>query len=121
VGEKFSELWVHGIAQRVHVDPASRLIADIVAAMSAYHEYECTKIKIAAENRDYDPAKHKNDLLDSEQLVYLADPTLHFLTCDRGYAKRVTKSEQAKRIHTVSVEELAKAERVEALLAEVTN
>ena len=120
VGDKFSEVWVHGIAQRVKIDPTSRPLADIVAAMSAYHEYESAKVKVAAENRDYDPSKHKNDLLDSEQLVYLADPPLHFLTCDGGYSKRVTKSEQATRIHVVPLEELADTGRVEALLEKVT-
>jgi len=121
VGERFSEVWVHGIARRVRIDPASCPITDIVAAMSAYHEYEYAKVKVAAENRDYDPAKHSNDLSDSEQLVYLADPPLHFLTCDGGYSKRVTKSEQGKRIHRVSIEELADPGKAEALLTEVTS
>ena len=119
LGDQLSEVWVHGIAQRVKVDPASRPTADIVAALSAYHEYECAKVKVAAENRDYDPARHRNDLLDSEQLVYLADPPIHFLTCDGGYSKRVTKSEQAKRIHTASRVELQDATGAEALLAKV--
>jgi hypothetical protein len=107
-------------AQRVKTDPASRPVADIVAAMSAYHEYESAKVKVAAENRDYDPAKHKNDLLDSEQLVYLADSPVHFLTCDSGYSNRVTKSDQARKIHTVSANELTDAAWVEELLRIIT-
>ena len=69
-------------------------------------------------NPEYKP--DKNDLLDSEQLPYLGDPRLHFLTCDGGYAVRIKKSPQAARIHKVGLDELATVEKVEALLRRVT-
>jgi len=105
VGEKFSKVWVQGIAQRVSADPKSRPIEGIVSALSAYHEFEKERLKLATSNAEYKP--DKNDLLDSEQLVYLGNPALNFLTCDGGYSKRVKQSKQAKRIHRVSREALA--------------
>lgn len=119
VGEKFSEVWVHGIAQRVKADPKSRPLPDIVAGLSAYHEFEEARLKVAASNPAYEP--DKNDLIDSEQLVYLGDPALHFITCDGGYSKRIKKSAQAARIYKVSLSELEVAGRVEALLARITS
>jgi len=116
--EEFSEAWVHGIATRVRVDPKSRPVAEIVAALSAYHEFEEERLKVAASNLQYVP--RPNDLLDSEQLVYLGDPALRFLTCDGGYFARIKKSPQAKQICRASHEELADGARVEELLRRIT-
>lgn len=116
--EAFSEMWVYGIAKRTKVDPACRAVADIVSSLSAYHEFEEQRLLTAANNPEYKP--DKNDLLDSEQLPYLGDPQLHFLTCDGGYAARIKKSPQVARIHKVALDELATVEKVEALLRRVT-
>lgn len=119
VGEEFSQVWAHGIAQRVKADPKSRPLPEIVAGLSAYHEFEEERLKVAASNPGYKP--DENDLLDSEQLVYLGDPALHFITCDGGYLKRIKQSAQAARIHKASLSELEVAGRVEALLAKITS
>jgi hypothetical protein len=116
--ERFSEMWVHGIAHRTKSDPASRPIAEIVKSLSAYHEYEEQRLLIAVKNPQYKP--DDNDLIDSEQLPYLGDEKLHFVTCDRGYAARIKKSPQAIRIHRVAIEELATAQQVESLLQKIT-
>jgi hypothetical protein len=58
--------------------------------------------------------------MDSEQLPYLGDPKLHFLTCDGGYEARIKKSPQVKRIHRVSLDDLATVERVERKIRELT-
>src|SRR5262249_33460946 len=93
--EKFSEMWLYGIAQRTKCDPACRQTSDVVSSLSAYHEYEEQRLFTAVKNATYKP--DDNDLMDSEQLPYLGDPTLHFLTCDGGYEARIKKSPQAKR------------------------
>lgn len=118
VGDKFSEVWAHGIARRVRADPRSRPLPEIVAGLSAYHEFEEERLRVAASNPAYVP--DKNDLLDSEQLVYLGDPALHFITCDGGYLKRIRKSAQAAQIYRASLNELEDARRVETLLANMT-
>ena len=117
-GDKFSEGWLYGIARRATVDPNARPLAEVVSALSAYYEFEEERIKLAAHDPHYEP--DQNDIIDSQQLVYLGDPVLHFLTCDGGYCKRVRKSEQAARIHKVSHEELGDVRRVEAIMRHVT-
>lgn len=116
--ESFSEMWVYGIAKRANADPGCRPVADIVSSLSAYHEFEEQRLRIAVNNLAYKP--DKNDILDSEQLPYLGDPQLHFLTCDGGYLARIKKSPQADRIHKLTLDELASVEKVDALLRKIT-
>jgi hypothetical protein len=49
-------------------------------------------------------------------LVYLADPSLCMITADRGIKCKVTKSEQAARIITISADDLMDARKAEAVL-----
>ena len=116
--EAFSEMWVAGIAKRAKADPACRPVADIISSLSAYHEFEEQRLLTAVNNLAYKP--DKNDILDSEQLPYLGDSQLHFLTCDSGYLTRVKKSPQAAQIHKVALGELASVEKVEVLLRKIT-
>jgi hypothetical protein len=117
--EAFTELWVYGIARRVKADPTSRPVADIVSSLSAYHEFEEQRLRVAVDNPEYKP--DKNDPLDSEQLPYLGDAKLRFLTCDGGYLARIKKSPQAAQIHKVALDDLTTVEKVETLLRQVTN
>jgi hypothetical protein len=116
--DQFSEKWAYGLAHRVKADPKSRPIQEIVGALSAYHEFEEEKLKLAARDTKYNP--DPNDILDSLQLVYLGDPALHFLTCDGGYLARVKKSPFVVRIQKVSVGEFADAVKLKAFLRKVT-
>lgn len=116
--EEFSEMWVFGIAKRAKIDPKSRPVAEVVSALSAYHEYEEDRLKTAANNPQYKP--DKNDLLDSEQMLYLGDPALHFLTCDGGYLARIKNSPQAAQIHKVSLDDLTTVDKIDAILRKVT-
>jgi hypothetical protein len=115
-GEKFSRAWFQGIATRVKADPKSREMSEIVTTLNAYHEFEKGKLQIALANTNYNPGKHQNDLFDAEQLIYLSDPSLCFLTCDAGIANLVKNSSQAKRVICVAPEELANATKVEKLI-----
>ena len=116
--EKVSDAWFRGIASRVNAEPASRSQSQIVSALSAYHEFEQTKLQIAVQSKNYNHKKHMNDLLDAEQLIYLWDLKLGFLTCDAGF-KRVKTSPQAARIITVLPEDLAGIGKVGAFLRKV--
>jgi hypothetical protein len=116
--EAFSEMWVSGIAKRAKADSGCRPVAEIIASLSAFHEFEEQRLLTAVKNRKHKP--RKNDILDSEQLPYLGDSQLHFLTCDRGYLARIKKSPQAAQIHKVALDELASVEKVEALLRKIT-
>ena len=78
--DSFDEVWLAGVAKRVGVDPTQYKKEDVIAALSAYHEFERQKLLIAVKDPQYKPENHANDLLDAEQLTYLADPRLHLLT-----------------------------------------
>jgi hypothetical protein len=118
-GDKFSVAWFRGIANRVKADPTSKTVAEILSALNAYHEFEEAKLRIAVQSKDYNPEKHRNDLFDAEQLIYLSDPSLGFLTCDTGFQNLVKKSPQAARITTVPPADLADGTRVETLLRKI--
>ena len=93
--------------------------AQLLAALSAYHEFEVEKLKVAIANPSYNPSKHKNDALDARQLVYLCDRSLHFLVCDNGYLTKVRQSAQRSRIHQTSQKTLSDPDKIEALLANI--
>jgi hypothetical protein len=116
-----TEAWFHGIANRIHADPNSRKMSEIVVALSAYHEFEESKLQTALTTPKYNPLSqtNRNDIFDAEQLVYLGDKSLCLLTCDKGFRKRVKKSEQVPRIITATHEELVDATKAEALLKKV--
>ncbi len=118
--ETFTEIWLNGLARRAGLQPTTRPVAQVVAALSALHEFEYNKLRVALGNRNYNAQKHRNDLFDAEQLIYLGDPALHFLTVDRGYLPKLTKSAQRQRIHEVPVTLLADAGKVEILLRQIT-
>src|SRR6266571_392384 len=119
-GGNFSKAWFQGIANRVKADSKSKDMKEIVAALNAYHEFEESKLRVALLSKDYKPEKHQNDLLDAEQLIYLSDPFLCFLTCDSGFRKLVKKSPQTKRIIVAPPHELIDAATVEVLVRGIT-
>lgn len=92
--------FAHGVANRVRVKPGQKPEREVVGALSAYFEYQNRILSKATANKNYNFLKHQNDALDAEQLVYLADPGLHFLTGDTGF-QEVKESEQRARIHIV--------------------
>ena len=59
----------------------------IAGCLPAYFEYHSDLIQRAIPNDEFNSfsRKHLNDHFDAEQLVFLADPSLHFFTADQGY------------------------------------
>jgi hypothetical protein len=110
--------WFLGIAKRVHAEPDSRPVTDIVSALSAYHEFEESKLQTALANPAYNPLSNtnQNDVIDSEQLVYLGDESLRIITADKGIGRKVKKSKQAARIVIASPGDLMDACKAEAVL-----
>ena len=117
--EAFTEVWCAGIRRRVNQQQNPKPNADIVAALSAYHEFDLNKLKIALAQPDYNILKHKNDLLDAEQMIYLGDPNLNFLALDHGYLSKVVKSPFRCRIHHIERRELATPLGAEAALRQI--
>jgi hypothetical protein len=118
-GNWFSEPWYQGMAKRAKADPKSKTSPEMVTMFNAYHEFERVKLETALQAKDYNPDKHRNDLFDGEQLIYLAGEEMRFLTCDKGFL-RVGKSPQAARIKVVSPNDISDPKKVEQSLRAIT-
>jgi hypothetical protein len=116
----FEVVFAAGIRQRVSETPVLP-ICELLKSLGAYYEFERDKLRIAAGNVNYRPERHANDLLDAEQLVYLADSRLCFLTCDGGYRKRVTRGPQRDRIHVRRIADFATPESISFMLREIVS
>jgi hypothetical protein len=59
----------------------------IAACLPAYFEYHADLVvrAIPCDEFNFFSRKHLNDHFDAEQLIFLADPSLHFFTGDQGY------------------------------------
>lgn len=90
------------LANRARVDSEDEAVGRFADKLAAYYSYDTQALKIALLMPEYNflSKKRKNDLFDSEQLLYLAYPDICFLTTDRGY-KRVTTIEQGDRVRLV--------------------
>jgi hypothetical protein len=110
--------WFNGIAKRAKVDANSKKIPEAESLLGAYHEFEQSKLQTALLIPKYNPLSHKNrnDIIDSEQLIYLGDPSLCMLTADKAIKSKVVKSEQAARIIVATPENLRDATKAEAVL-----
>lgn len=98
--QEHRSIFARSIATRAGTDPAVVDADAVIANLDALYIYEAGKLAIAAAAPDYNVAKHANDLYDAEQLVYLSDGRLHFLTSDTGFT-RSAGSPQFSRIHIV--------------------
>ncbi len=98
-------IFAQSIARRAGVEPESVDVDFVLTHLDAHYCFEQQRINAAIENSEYNVTKRANDVYDSELLVYLADPSLHLLTCDTGF-NRSNGSSQANRIHIVPTDVL---------------
>ena len=91
-------IFARSIARRAGFDEAKVDVDFVVKSLNALYVFENHRMQVGAQNHDYNVDKHSNDVYDAELLIYLADPTLHLLTSDKGFC-RVEKSSQANRVH----------------------
>jgi hypothetical protein len=89
-----------GLATRAGAGPDLRRANELARLLGAYFEYHADFIHRAVFNQAFNffSREHLNDLFDAEQLLYLSDESLHFVTCDSGY-RSVAQGAQAARIH----------------------
>lgn len=91
--------------------------AQIEAALSAYIEYH-TELTVRAVNNpvfNFLSRNHLNALIDAEQLAYLVDQSLTFITTDEDF-EWVTNSAQAARIRVVAMNDVRDPARALAFL-----
>jgi hypothetical protein len=66
----FSEEWLKCLIPSLRENGDAQKTRILLEALSAYHEFELEKVKVATVNEDYKSYKHRNDVLDAQQLVY---------------------------------------------------
>lgn len=91
-------IFARSCARRAGFDETRVDVESVVKSLNALYVFEKHRMQVGAQNHDYNVDKHSNDVYDAELLIYLADPTLHLLTSDKGFC-RIEKSSQADRVH----------------------
>jgi hypothetical protein len=114
------KIFAESIARRAGMEPATVDVDFIVTALDAHYRFEQQRIEAAIANPKYNITRRANDVYDAELLIYLAEPSLHLLTCDRGFS-RVQDSPQANRVHVVSAEALRNADAAIATLKQIVS
>jgi hypothetical protein len=111
-----------GLAKRVDVSPLAPLTYGLRRLFSAFFEYEEERALLIGADRHYNPANARNinDAFDSEQLLYLTNPDLRFITCDRKYSRRVTRCRQAGQIVTADAADLQDTAGATQLITRIT-
>jgi hypothetical protein len=107
--QQHKTIFAHSIARRSGVPEQGIAVDHIVNSLDAHLRFEMNRIETAIRNNKYNIERRRNDLLDAEFLIYLAEPSFHFLTCDKGFS-RAGGSPQANRIHIASTADLETAE-----------
>jgi hypothetical protein len=109
-----------GIAERIGAPPASWAEEVVAERLSAYFEFHTDLIvrAVQALGFKFSTPDHLNDHFDAEQLSYLADSDLHFITCDAGYT-RVRHAPQRNRIHVLSASDLQDPNLASEVIADV--
>jgi hypothetical protein len=113
-------IFAQSIARRAGIDPASVDVVSVLTHLDAHYRFEQQRIQAAYDIPNYNIQKRANDAYDAELLIYLADPSLHLLTCDRGF-ERVGNSPQANRIHIVTPDDVLDPDRAIATLQTIVN
>lgn len=108
-------IFAQSIARKADADRETVDVDFVVRSLDAHYTFEQQRIGNAATNREYNIEKRSNDAYDAELLLYLADPSLHFLTCDNGF-NRAKASSQGDRIHIVPPDALQDPQRAVKVL-----
>jgi hypothetical protein len=117
--DAFTKFWFAGLKRRLHLQSSTKSATEVVGALSAYYEFELNQLKVAVANLKYNFEKHRNDLFDVEQMVYLKDDNLHFLAIDGGYRTKVVNSPLRSKIHEVPRNRLTDPISAEEVLREL--
>jgi hypothetical protein len=92
--------WARVILQGLDTPDSDANVAAIVAATDAAYRACLFLWRQAGDNSAvaYNFSKNENDIGDEQQLHYLCDPDMHFITDDRGVLRKVRGSPQAGRV-----------------------
>lgn len=113
-------IFARSIARQAGFDEGRVDVDAVLRSLNAHYEFEKSRLLTAAREPEYNVLRHRNDLFDAEQLIYLADPTLHLLTNDVGF-NRAKESLQGNRIHVVQPDRQRGASRAEETIRNILN
>jgi len=89
--------WVKNLGLAYGVEMSDEQVAAMASALDAVYCYEET-VWTMSRKGNFKPAKNTNDWIDMNQLFYLADPLLEFVTRDSTIRKRCSTSRQSQRV-----------------------
>jgi len=114
------QAWFGFLKRRARIEITDHTVDDLKLSLDAAYQFEMAKVQEAVAIQHYNVDRRRNDCIDVEHLVYLSIPEMKFLTCDRGYRRKVAAGEQLGRICTSTPAELRNRNTAEALLRELT-
>jgi hypothetical protein len=89
--------WASNLLRFYGTSGDSDLIARVAESLSATYEFEIA-VNTLARNPNFSISRNASDLPDGQQLCYLCDPNVVFITNDSDFKTRAGKSPQATRI-----------------------
>jgi hypothetical protein len=92
------EVWAKFVGAHLKVELTDEQSMILGKRLSAAYEYQKITFETAADNPTYNVTKHDGDWVDNQQLYYLCDPTLYFLTEETEIRSKCRKSDQCDRI-----------------------
>jgi hypothetical protein len=92
-----SNKWAHGILESLHDDASAQKCMRASNSLDAAYRYDRALLNMA-KNKNYDFSKKSSDWIDFQQLFYLADPSVLFVTEDKHFKNRTSGTVQANQI-----------------------
>jgi hypothetical protein len=94
------DIWAAVISKSLGLRPSFEWCQRVGGALDAAYEYDQHLWSLVVSS-NYNFAKHRTDWIDQQQLYYLADDQMHFLTGEERIKRRASNSPQRSRILTL--------------------
>jgi hypothetical protein len=94
-------VWARQFARVYGLEPTDLQTARMAKALDAVYAYQ-ESVWTMSTSDAFKPENNQNDWIDLNQLFYLADPSVYFLTAERKIKLRCQRSNQANRILVLS-------------------
>jgi len=89
--------WISNLLSYYGISGNSLTIKNVAERLSANYEFEMS-VNNLIRNENFSISKSSSDHVDGQQLCYLCDPSVVFVTNDSDFRNRTRKSSQANRI-----------------------
>lgn len=93
------DAWASSLLRFYGISRDDVALAEVAERLSANYEFEMY-VNNLVQNENFTISKNTSDLIDGQQLCYLCDPNVVFITNDSDFKNRTQNSPQANRIKT---------------------